>query len=144
MRRMILACSVLLALGTTANAGQIYKWVDAQGNVHFGSQPPEGQAAAEVNPNISQPQTPMPKPASSVGESADAEQEKLDQQARKEAAENEAERKVYCERIRKDLAQMKANPRVRIEDGGELRRLTEEERQERISKSEASIKENCQ
>ena len=31
MRRMILACSVLLTLSTGATAGQIYKWVDAQG-----------------------------------------------------------------------------------------------------------------
>ncbi len=144
MRRMILACSVLLALSTTVNAGQIYKWVDAQGNVHFGAQPPEGQKAAEVNPNISQPKSPEPQTAPKSVDSEDAVQEKLDQQARKEAAKNDAERKTYCERIRKDLAQMKANPRVRIEDGGELRRLTEEERQERISKSEASIKENCQ
>ena len=42
-----------------------------------------------------------------------------------------------------DLAQMKASPRVRVEENGELRRLTEEERQDRIAKSEASIKENC-
>ncbi|MFG0382949.1 DUF4124 domain-containing protein [Pseudomonas sp. zbq_18] len=144
MRRMILACSVLLALSTTVSAGQIYKWVDAQGNVHFGSQPPEGQKAAEVNPNISQPKPPAPQVTATPADSEDAVQEKLDQQAREDVAKNEAERKVYCERIRKDLAQMKANPRVRIEDGGELRRLTEEERQERISKSEASIKENCQ
>lgn len=144
MRRMILACSVLLALSTTVSAGQIYKWVDAQGNVHFGSQPPEGQKAAEVNPNISQPKPPAPQAAPAPAETEDLVQEKLDQQARKEVAKNEAERKAYCESIRKDLAQMKANPRVRIEDGGELRRLTEEERQERISKSEASIKENCQ
>ena len=144
MRRMILACSVLLALSTTVSAGQIYKWVDAQGNVHFGSQPPEGLKAAEVNPNISQPKSPAPQVTATPADNKDAVQEKLDQQAREDVAKNEAERKVYCERIRKDLAQMKANPRVRIEDGGELRRLTEEERQERISKSEASIKENCQ
>ena len=140
MRRMILACSVLLALSTTVSAGQIYKWVDAQGNVHFGSQPPEGQKAASVNPNISQPKSPTPAAVSPK----DVEQEKLDKQARKEAAKNDAERAAYCEHTRKDLAQLKANPRLRIEENGEVRRLTEEERQERISKSEASIKENCQ
>lgn len=144
MRRMILACSVLLALSTGATAGQIYKWVDGQGNVHFGSQPPEGQDAASVNPNISQPKVAAPAPPTLKTEKQDEEQEKLDQQARSQAAEREEELKVYCERIRKDLAQMKASPRVRVEENGELRRLTEEERQERITKSEASIKENCQ
>ena len=144
MRRMILACSVLLALSTGATAGQIYKWVDGQGNVHFGSQPPEGQDAAAVNPNISQPKVTAPAAPTLKTEAKDEEQEKLDQQARSQASEREEEMKVYCERIRKDLAQMKASPRVRIDDGGELRRLTEEERQDRIAKSEASIKENCQ
>lgn len=146
MRRMILACSVLLALSTTVNAGQIYKWVDAQGNVHFGAQPPEGQKAAEVNPNISQPKPPAAQPSTTEAkaETQDAEQKQLDQQARKDVAKNEAERKSYCDHTRKDLAQLRANPRLRIEENGEMRRLTEEERQERISKSEASIKENCQ
>jgi hypothetical protein len=144
MRRMILACSVLLALSTGATAGQIYKWVDGQGNVHFGSQPPEGQEAAAVNPSISQPKVSAPTTPAPEPEQQDAEQEKLDQQARSKASEREKELKIYCERIRNDLAQMKASPRVRIEENGEPRRLTEAERQERIAKSEASIKENCQ
>ena len=143
MRRMILACSVLLTLSTGATAGQIYKWVDAQGNVHFGSQPPEGQEAASVNPNISQPKIAAPAAKAPEASGEDKEQEKLDEQARAAASKREEELKVYCERIRKDLAQMKASPRVRVEENGELRRLTEEERQDRIVKSEASIKENC-
>ncbi len=143
MRRMILACSVLLTLSTGATAGQIYKWVDAQGNVHFGSQPPEGQEAASVNPNISQPKIAAPAAKAPEASGEDKEQEKLDEQARAAASKREEELKVYCERIRKDLAQMKASPRVRVEENGELRRLTEEERQDRIAKSEASIKENC-
>lgn len=143
MRRMILACSVLLTLSTGATAGQIYKWVDAQGNVHFGSQPPEGQEAASVNPNISQPKIAAPAAKAPEASDADKEQEKLDEQARAAASKREEELKVYCERIRKDLAQMKASPRVRVEENGELRRLTEEERQQRIAESEASIKENC-
>ncbi len=131
-----------LTLSTGATAGQVYKWVDAQGNVHFGSQPPEGQEAASVNPNISQRQDRRPGSQGTEASGEDKEQEKLDEQARARSKREEA--KVYCERIRKDLAQMKASPRVRVEENGELRRLTEEERQDRIAKSEASIKENCE
>ncbi|MEO4045835.1 DUF4124 domain-containing protein [Pseudomonas sp. CAU 1711] len=143
MRRMILACSVLLALSTGATAGQIYKWVDAQGNVHFGSQPPEGQEAAEVNPNITQPKlTPAPKPPTeNLG--GDSEQEKLDQKVRQDVAKQEAELKKYCETVRENLAQLKNNPRVRVEEKGERRRLTEEERQARIAESEKAIADNC-
>jgi hypothetical protein len=35
------------------------------------------------------------------------------------------------------------NPRVRIEDGGELRRIGEDERQERIAELKKSITESC-
>ncbi|MBC9249569.1 glycosyltransferase [Pseudomonas alcaligenes] len=141
MHRMILTGSLLLALSASAMAGQIYKWVDAEGNTHFGAQPPEGQQAAEVNPNITQPKIAAPK--LDIPET-DAKQEALDQEARQDAAKRQKEMDSYCERVRKDLAQMKANPRVRVKDGDETRRLTEEERQERMSKSEAAIKENCQ
>lgn len=143
MRRMILACSVLLALSTGATAGQIYKWVDAQGNVHFGSQPPEGHEAAEVNPNITQPKlAPEPKPSAEALQN-EAEQEKLDEQVKQDVAKQEAERKKYCETMRSNLAQLKNNPRVRVEEKGETRRLTEEERQSRIAENEKAIAENC-
>ncbi|MCO1910072.1 hypothetical protein FA433_15480, partial [Pseudomonas aeruginosa] len=56
----------------------------------------------------------------------------------------EAERKQFCEETRNNLAQLKNNPRVRVDEGkGELRRLGEEERQERIAKAEKAIQENC-
>lgn len=145
MRRMILTGSLLLALSATATAGQIYKWVDAQGNTHFGAQPPEGQAAAEVNPNITQPKIAPPATTPKLDEpQADTKQEALDQQARQAVAKHQKELDAYCEQVRKDLAQMKANPRVRVKVGDEIRRITEEERQDRMSKSEAAIKENCQ
>ena len=40
MRRMILTSSLLLALSASANAGQIYKWVDAQGCLLYTSPSP--------------------------------------------------------------------------------------------------------
>jgi len=144
MRRMILACSVLLALSTGATAGQIYKWVDAQGNVHFGSQPPEGQQAAEVNPNITQPKLSSEKKPQAAAPAEDSEQESIDAKVKEDVAKQEAERKQYCENARTNLAQLENNPRVRIEDGGEVRRIDENERQERISELKKSIAENCQ
>lgn len=144
MRRMILACSVLLALSTSASAGQIYKWVDSQGNVHFGSQPPEGQQAAPVNPNIHQPKLTAEQSAAKPTEtSAESEQKAIDEKVKKEVAAQEAERKKYCESVRTNLAQLENNPRVRVEENGEFRRITEEERQAKISESKKLIAENC-
>lgn len=145
MRRMILTGSLLLALSATASAGQIYKWIDAQGNTHFGAQPPEGQAAAQVNPNVSQPKLPA-APAAKPAEqpTATTEQEAIDSKVKKDVAKQEAELKAYCETVRTNLAQLRNNPRVRVEADGKLRRLSEEERQAKISESEKAITENCQ
>ena len=143
MRRMILACSVLLALSTGATAGQIYKWVDGQGNVHFGSQPPEGQDAAAVNPNISQPKAGKP-PTQPIKPKQDDAQQQADNKVKEEVAKREAELKKFCETTRNNLAQMRNNPRVRIEENGEIRKLPEEERQTRIAEAEAAIQKDCQ
>lgn len=143
MRRLILACSVLLTLSTGATAGQIYKWVDAQGNVHFGSQPPEGQEAATVNPNISQPKA-DPRPQSIEPDtSGDDKQKAIDQKVKQDVTEQEAELKKYCETVRRNLAQLRNNPRVQMEEKGEVRRLTEEERQAQITESQKAIADRC-
>lgn len=144
MRRMILACSVLLALSANVNAGQIYKWEDAQGNVHFGSQPPEGQDSTQVNPNISQPKI-SPAPSKTVADDGaeDEEQKAIDDKVKKDVAKQETERKKYCESARNNLAQLKNNPRVLVEENGQVKRLTEEERQSRIAESEKAIETTC-
>lgn len=147
MRRMILTSSLLLALSASAMAGQIYKWVDAQGVTHFGEQPPQGQQSTTVNPSAAPPPaaaTTESKPAPTFDSIADPEQAAADAKVKKEVAAQEAERKKYCETQRNNLAQLENNPRVRVEEGGEMRRLGEDERQKRIADSKQAIKENCQ
>ncbi|QRY79548.1 DUF4124 domain-containing protein [Pseudomonas sp. PDNC002] len=145
MRRTIFMGSLLLALAPTVMAAQVYKWVDAQGVTHFGAQPPEGSNADTVNTNTAQPKTPAAPPAQpSLPPSVDEKQKAIDDKVKQEVAQQEAERSKQCNQLRNDLAQMKNNPRIRVDDGsGELRRLTEEERQARIVKSETDIRENC-
>lgn len=148
MRRTIFLGSLLLALAPTVMAAQVYKWVDAQGTTHFGAQPPEGTSASAVNTNTAQPKPsnfPPPTPTKpTLPPSADEKQKAIDDKVKQEVAQQEAQRAKQCEQLRVDLAQMKNNPRVRVDDGnGELRRITEEERQDRIAKSEKDIRENC-
>ncbi|UCO97438.1 DUF4124 domain-containing protein [Metapseudomonas lalkuanensis] len=151
MHRMIFAGSLLLALATTAMAGQVYKWVDAQGVTHFGAQPPDGQEATSVNTSIPKPRPSLPlldseieqqqaqQPASKpVGD-----QKAIDEKVKAEVATQEAERRKYCDTIRTSLAQLQNNPRLRAEVNGEVRRLSEEERQSRIKDAEKAISENC-
>ncbi|UUD63170.1 DUF4124 domain-containing protein [Pseudomonas seleniipraecipitans] len=143
MRRMIVTTSLALVLSSTAMAGQIYKWVDAQGVTHFSEQPPQGQQANTVKTATPPPPAPEPKPAPTFKDIADPQQAAADAKVKKEVAEQEAQRLKYCETQRNNLAQLENNPRVRVEDGGEMRRLGEDERQQRIADSKKAITENC-
>ncbi|MBU1283320.1 MAG: DUF4124 domain-containing protein [Gammaproteobacteria bacterium] len=146
MRRMMITSSLLLAMSATAMASQVYKWVDAQGVTHFSAQPPQGQDADSINTA-----TPPPKPAVTEEKKAaptfesiaDPEQAAIDEKVKQDVAAKEVERKKYCEDVRTNLAQLQNNPRLRMEVDGELRRLSEEERQSRISETQKSIAENC-
>ena len=149
MRRMILPASLLLALSSFAMAAPIYKWVDAEGVTHFGAQPPQGAQATTVNTQTAPPPDNFPLPPAPPAppiqqKPAAPEQKAIDDKVKQQVAKEEAERKQFCEETRKNLAQLKNNPRVRVDEGkGELRRLGEEERQERIAKAEKAIQENC-
>ncbi len=141
MRLTIFASSLLLTLSGAVMAGQIYKWVDAQGVTHFGAQPPQGQTAQSLN-TATAPPKPSLAPLEAAG-SGESEQRAIDQSVKKLVAEQEAERQRYCTALRTNLAQLQNNPRVRVEDQGEVRRLSEEERQARISETQKKIADTC-
>jgi len=146
MRRMIITSSLLLAISATAMAGQVYKWVDDKGVTHFSAQPPQGQEATTINTALPAPK-PTPaeaaKPAPTFESIANPEQAAIDAKVKQDVAAKEAERKKYCEEVRTNLAQLQNNPRLRMEVEGEVRRLSEEERQARIAETQKSITDNC-
>ncbi|MGE8296473.1 MAG: DUF4124 domain-containing protein [Pseudomonas sp.] len=143
MRHMILTGTLMLALSTTAMASQVYKWVDDKGVTHFGAQPPQGQQATTINTATPPPRSTPSTPAPSADNQLDPEQAAIDKKVKEDVAKQEAERKQYCQNARSNLAQLENNPRVRIEDGGEVRRIDENERQERITELKKAITENC-
>ncbi|WP_271409194.1 DUF4124 domain-containing protein [Pseudomonas sp. Q1-7] len=151
MHRLILVGSLLLVLSTPTVAGQVYKWVDAQGVTHFGAQPPEGQEATSVNTSVPKPPTHLPRLDSEIAQpqaplpenKPEGDQKVIDEKVKAEVATQEAERRKYCETVRTNLAQLQNNPRLRVEVNGDVRRLSEEERQSRIREAEKAIGENC-
>jgi len=142
MRSTILASGLLFALSSSVMAGQIYKWVDAQGITHFGAQPPQGQTVETLNTAAPPPRQSAAAPveAETTGE---PEQQDIERQVKKQVAEENARRQRYCTTLRTNLAQLQNNPRVRVEEQGEVRRLDEEERQARILETRQKIAETC-
>lgn len=126
-----LACGCLLAIPAL---GELYKWTDAEGKVHYSDQPPP--------PNIKQPVTVKPRsPAAptaapdAAGAAADAPKSYVEQDAefnrrRVEAAEREAaakkaateaaEKKKNCEQAKAHLAGLQSGARItRYDEKGE-------------------------
>ncbi|MEB0040741.1 MULTISPECIES: DUF4124 domain-containing protein [unclassified Pseudomonas] len=145
MRCMILAATLLCSLSAVCQAGQIYKWVDAQGQTHFDAQPPANQPAQQID--IKQTQTPPSRaalPKAPLSGSDHGDQAAIDAKVKKQVAVQEAKRATYCENVRTNLAQLRNNPRARLEVNGVIRRLTDEERQTRTAEAEKGIADNCQ
>ncbi len=77
-RRLRFAGAVAGLVFAAAAAGEIYRWVDAQGQTHFGDSPPSGASARPL------PVPPMPAPGAAA-----ASRPGVVEQARRLAAERE-------------------------------------------------------
>jgi hypothetical protein len=146
MRCRILGAALLCSLSAVCLAGQIYKWIDAQGQTHFDSQPPVNQSVQQID--LKQlPPPPPPRTLPSLpraGDKAQAEQDAIDAKVKKQVAVQEVKRAAYCQDVRMNLAQLRNNPRARLDINGVIRRLTDEERETRTAEAEKAIQDNCQ
>ncbi len=146
MRRLITTASLLFLFSSLALAAPIYKWVDAQGITHFGSEPPSGKSVERVSTHTFQPPPPEKSAAQLAAEAEQASsktQEQIDREVRQQVAEEAAALKKYCASVRHNLAQLENNPRVLAEVDGKPTRLSEEERQARIAEMKQAILERC-
>ncbi|WP_263264420.1 DUF4124 domain-containing protein [Pseudomonas sp. RIT-PI-S] len=145
MRLRCLVASLMLVSMGSLQAAQVYKWIDANGIPHFDAKPPTGQVATPIDTHAPPPASPGKAPANADDDDVDNDPEQKDANAkvREQVAEQEEKTKEFCEQARTNLAQLNNNPRVRQEVDGELRRLTEEERQAKISETRKAIADQC-
>lgn len=143
MRMIILAGSLLLTLGAPAMAETIYRWVDSEGVTHFSAQPPQGRQADSLRLAVQPP--PLQSTASEQGteRAGEREQREIERKVKREIAGQQAQHQHYCTTLRTQLVQLQNNPRVRVEEGGQLRRLGEEERQMRIADTSKKLASDC-
>ena len=135
---------LLLLMGATAQAGDIYRWTDAQGRTHYGDQPPASGAEKITEP---------PPPSDLSPEEANARLEAIRAQ-RQTAAEEQAQardaqaktaaeqkqRAAECAAIRQQRDGMQAAQRIRDPDG---KWYTGEERLKKMQDLEAAIRKHC-
>ena len=121
-----LICTLGIAFGAAA-AERVYKWVDEQGVVHFGQQPPTTSKAEALQVQS--------------GYSRAAEEEAEEPTEEQKAAAAAAE---YCRIAKQNLAAVSSEAEVkRRDDYGEEHIMTAEEKQAEKTRAQAAIDRYC-
>ncbi len=152
---MAVLFATLLFLAMDVMAGnEIYRWVDENGVVHFGEQPPEKgnaqsvsvQQSAGMDANPSTDTTPA-NPEDPLEPQPSVAQQRRDERAEKRAEREENERIIAeaCTQRRTLVSQLEPSTRVmvRMEDGT-VTRLDDNVRLETLNEAKTYITNNCE
>jgi len=149
----IVTASLCLFIQSPLHAG-VYKWVDEDGQVHYGEKP--GNTAAE-EVTIRQNETTTPRKINKAeeeeaegtdGEKTEKAGTEADKQEEwgewKEVPPSSKEKRKLCNEAKSDLAAISGRGRMReINSKGEYVFLTEAQRQQRISAAKNKQKKYC-
>jgi hypothetical protein len=151
LKRLVIAtASMVILLGAdTVPADNIYKWTDAEGNVHYGSEKPVDTPAEQLNIKTGLTGT------NTGAEALDKLKQEADDEAQRIKQEGIAEQppvpslpmkevKRRCAAARQDLATIQSRGQLRERDEqGNTRYVGDEEKQRRIKQAKQQIKEYC-
>ena len=135
--RYIICALLLTAL--PLQAGSIKKWVDEDGNVHYGDSPPVSAKtenvhvlSAPTNPGKALPRLSIPDGSDASGGGGDSGEVPADQA------------RVACDVAKEDLRVISSSSRIRLKSpDGTTRYMTTEEITERKAQAEADAKRFC-
>ena len=125
----LFACAVL-ALFSLGAGSEIYKWVDDEGNVHYGDSPPDSVEAELVH--IESHPTGETEPSSSrLLEDAENRYRRLEQEREARAVAREEDERVWrdldqrCVYLRKQLISLQQQLPVYRDEGGKFRTVSQ-------------------
>jgi hypothetical protein len=140
MLRIGLLISLALCI-SIAQAQQLYKWVDAEGNMQFSNQPPPQDAEAETL------ELDVTAPLQSA-EPAAEETSENDTQAtdgNEGGMTPEQLRQNNCNVARRNQALFSSSEKLMIKhDDGKMYKITEEERQARLAEAQKHVDHYCE
>ncbi len=149
MLSRILLCIICFASFITTVEARMYKWVDSDGETHYSQSPPPSGQAKEIAP----PPTPsatrqLQKSANSEASSAAQGDDKSADEEKgpsaKELAASESIKKENCGLAKSNLdLYVNLGRKILKTPDGLYKRLTEDERQEKIKQSQEAVKEYC-
>jgi len=142
--RMLLVLALLAPLA--AAQAQVYKWVDENGQVHYGRQAPPSRPAETVDVPKAAPPGDSLEALRARSEAADERRQQAREAAAqaRERAERERELRETCAKMRANLDLLQTRNRIRELRNGEYVALTPQEQQARVEKLQGQIEEHCQ
>ena len=156
MNKLIPLIGVIFMLSFTSSsvfAGKIYKWVDKKGEVHYGNQPPSGNAE-EMHVNspshygAAKPSSSTPKKnMDAANKFLDAvnKETKENKEAADKAAKEQAINDKNCLIARKRVAALKIGGRkYEVDEKGNRHYLDDSETQSRLGEAQADVAKYCQ
>lgn len=145
--RLFTAFSIIMALGlgSAQVLAEIYKWTDEAGNVHYSDKKPAQEKFDEMRVSTGKGSPGTQQSASApADETSEKEKELQEKAAALQGKESSEAKSKQCESIRSNLAKIENNPRVRINDGGEMRYLTPEEIEDKKAQYQKMLSDFCQ
>lgn len=138
---------LMFAIFSTNTVADVYKWVDENGQTHYSQQAP-AQQDAEL---LKTPPPPAFNPDAQQKVDELIEQQQADREARikkqqeqQQAAKQLAIKQQNCKKAQNNLQQYQNNPSRRVLDAeGNVTKLQEEERQQRIKEFQQQVQEYC-
>ncbi|MBT3204625.1 MAG: DUF4124 domain-containing protein [Gammaproteobacteria bacterium] len=134
----------VIFIACNSYAAGIQKWVDENGNIHYGDTPPAQTKSQTIN--VSRPPSNPGKPLPRFSDGSEKTPEMTDDKAaqKKNSEEDKISNNEICEQAKIDLNIISRSNTLRIKqkDGTE-RTLSDKEIDERRKKTESDIKQYC-
>ena len=149
-KRLFSALLITVMSTPLAVTAGIYKWTDEQGNVHYGSQRPEDATAERMKIESDKPPATEKNAAKDTGKEpkkegeAEKKPEAVPPKAAVEPKISKKEKQRLCQQARGDMQTIEARGRVReMDESGNTRYLTDQERTKRLSATRADVNKYC-
>nr|WP_255774568.1 DUF4124 domain-containing protein [Microbulbifer zhoushanensis] len=130
-------------MASAASADKLYRWVDEQGNVHFGDRPPGEARAEDLSGKLAPVNSADATSARSRNSSGDASlQRDYQENQRRQRLKQQQESRRACALARNRLRILQG-PVALVDGNGEEIRMSERERQRRAKELEREITRLC-
>ncbi len=143
-RNMKYLVCLFILISSSAYAGGIHKWVDEEGNTHYGDAPPASVTTKKLRVDVAPSDPGKALPRLGTSDSASASGGGSTSSGKPDSKVPADQAKTACEQARGDLKIISSSPRIRLKNAdGTSRYMTTEEIKARRENAEKDVKEFC-